>query len=96
MIDRPGLAKAKPRKPALAPWELAADLATAKALDSWMRARGVSNTELADAMDFSEVIIRDWRTGERPINMRRLMLLPPRWRTSLFDALGAATMTVAA
>ena len=57
----------------------------ANALDAWMRRRGVTNVELGEACDVSESIVRDWRLGQRPLQLRRLLRLPARFRRSLLE-----------
>lgn len=76
------VARAKPltfaRKPALAkyqPASLAQDQRIAVALVAAMDAHGMTNCHLAALLGLSESVIRRWKTREKPIGARHLLVL---------------------
>lgn len=83
---RPGAERRNPRL-------FAAEVAGANVLDAWMKRRGVSNTELAEAWLVNESIVRDLRSRHRVLTIGHLLLVPrgPA-RRSLFAILEDAEL----
>jgi hypothetical protein len=97
-MPRPAPAK-PPARPALAercPRRLAARLAVAAIVREWMRKRGVSTVELAELCEESASCLHDRLTGEKPMPVEIVAMLPERMRRHVFELLSDVVVDVAA
>lgn len=88
-MPRPGPAMAPPR-PRLqerSPRRLAARLAVADLVRAWMRKSGTSTKDLADIVEESPSVMHDRLTGEKPMPVEILVLLPRKDRARVFALL---------
>ena len=78
--SRPHLATRSPRR-------LAARLASAAAIKTYLARRGVSIAEIAEAAEESAAVVHDRLTGEKPLPIDWILALPKRQREALLDLL---------
>lgn len=74
------LAERSPRRHAMR-------LASADAISRWARRHGVSITELAEVWGESRSVVHDRLTGEDPMPIEHLLVLPKRQRDQLLALL---------
>jgi hypothetical protein len=88
-MPRPGPAKApaRPRLATTAPRRLAARLEVASIVKAWMLKRGVTTQDLADIVEESAATLHDRLTGEKPMPVEILVLLPRKDRARVFALL---------